>query len=69
MCVAGPLLLISASVLVQLVDGHCKPAAAVLCCSDARVPPELVMDQGLGDLYVIRQASAQAGLLCPYLIT
>ncbi len=33
-----------------------KPFAAVLCCSDSRSPPELVFDQGFGDLFVIRVA-------------
>ncbi|HEU4626961.1 MAG TPA: carbonic anhydrase [Steroidobacteraceae bacterium] len=33
-----------------------KPFAIVLGCSDARVPAELVFDQGLGDLFVIRVA-------------
>ena len=33
-----------------------KPFAIVLGCSDSRVPPELVFDQGLGDLFVIRVA-------------
>ncbi|MBX2867406.1 MAG: carbonic anhydrase [Acidiferrobacterales bacterium] len=32
------------------------PIAIVLGCSDARVPAELVFDQGLGDLFVIRVA-------------
>src|SRR6266481_3698848 len=32
------------------------PFAIVLSCSDSRVPPELVFDQGLGDLFVIRVA-------------
>jgi carbonic anhydrase len=32
------------------------PVAIVLGCSDARVPAELVFDQGLGDLFVIRVA-------------
>ena len=31
-----------------------EPFAIVLGCSDARVPAELVFDQGLGDLFVIR---------------
>lgn len=32
------------------------PFAAILCCSDSRVPPEVIFDQGLGDLFVIRIA-------------
>jgi carbonic anhydrase len=32
------------------------PQAVVVCCSDSRVPPELVFDQGLGDLFVVRTA-------------
>lgn len=33
-----------------------RPCAIVLGCSDARVPVEIVFDQGLGDLFVIRVA-------------
>ncbi len=32
------------------------PFAIVLGCSDSRVPPEIIFDEGLGDLFVIRQA-------------
>jgi carbonic anhydrase len=32
------------------------PLAIILGCSDARVPAEIVFDQGLGDLFVIRVA-------------
>jgi carbonic anhydrase len=32
------------------------PFAAIVCCSDSRVPPELLFDQGLGDVFVIRTA-------------
>ncbi|GIW11342.1 MAG: carbonic anhydrase [Chloroflexi bacterium] len=33
-----------------------RPFAAVLGCSDARVPPEILFDQGIGDLFVLRIA-------------
>ncbi|MGQ0644558.1 MAG: carbonic anhydrase [Elusimicrobiota bacterium] len=33
-----------------------KPFAIVLGCSDSRVPAEIVFDQGLGDLFVVRVA-------------
>jgi carbonic anhydrase len=32
------------------------PFAAIISCSDSRVPPELLFDQGLGDLFVARVA-------------
>jgi carbonic anhydrase len=32
------------------------PFAIVLSCSDSRVPPEVVFDRGLGDLFVVRVA-------------
>merc|ERR1719343_428784 len=32
------------------------PSVAVLGCSDSRVPVEIVFDQGLGDMFVIRVA-------------
>jgi carbonic anhydrase len=38
-----------------LVDAQ-APFAIILGCSDSRVPAELVFDQGLGDLFVIRVA-------------
>ena len=40
---------------VELVKEQ-KPFAIILGCSDARVPAEIVFDQGLGDLFVIRIA-------------
>lgn len=33
-----------------------KPFATIFSCVDSRVPPELIFDQGLGDLFVIRTA-------------
>jgi len=38
-----------------LVAGQ-EPFAIILGCSDSRVPAEIVFDQGLGDLFVIRVA-------------
>jgi len=40
----------------ELPIGRQEPLAIVLGCSDARVPAEIVFDQGLGDLFVIRVA-------------
>ncbi|MGO9930525.1 MAG: carbonic anhydrase [Steroidobacteraceae bacterium] len=39
----------------ELAAGQ-QPFAAILGCSDSRVPVEIVFDQGLGDLFVIRVA-------------
>jgi len=39
----------------ELLEGQ-APFATILGCSDSRVPAELVFDQGLGDLFVIRIA-------------
>lgn len=39
----------------ELVGGQ-EPVAIILGCSDSRVPAEIVFDQGLGDLFVIRVA-------------
>jgi carbonic anhydrase len=39
-------------------DQH--PLVAVLSCSDSRVPPEVVLDQGLGELFVVRVAGNSA---------
>ena len=40
---------------IDLAAGQ-EPFAIILGCSDSRVPAELVFDQGLGDLFVIRVA-------------
>jgi carbonic anhydrase len=39
----------------QLLAGQ-EPIAVILGCSDSRVPAEIVFDQGIGDLFVIRVA-------------
>jgi carbonic anhydrase len=39
----------------ELVGGQ-RPFVTVLACADSRVSPELVFDEGLGDLFVIRVA-------------
>jgi len=39
----------------ELLAGQ-EPFAVILGCSDSRVPAEMVFDQGLGDLFVIRVA-------------
>lgn len=38
------------------VAGGQHPHAIVLSCSDSRVPPEIVFDEGLGDLFTVRVA-------------
>ncbi len=42
-------------ILVQLAQGQ-HPYATILGCSDSRVPPELIFDAGLGELFVVRVA-------------
>lgn len=46
----------SLSKLQELAKVGQSPMAAVLCCSDSRVPVEIIFDQGIGDLFVIRVA-------------
>ncbi|MCI0497048.1 MAG: carbonic anhydrase [Thermoplasmata archaeon] len=38
------------------VLGGQSPIAAILSCSDSRVPPEMVFDAGIGDIFVVRTA-------------
>ncbi len=33
-----------------------KPYAIVVGCADSRIPPEIIFDQGIGDIFVIRVA-------------
>jgi carbonic anhydrase len=48
----------------ELVSGQ-APFAIVLGCSDSRVPAEIVFDQGLGDIFVIRVAG---NIIAPSLV-
>jgi len=38
------------------LQGGQRPFAVILGCSDSRVPPEVIFDHGLGDLFVVRVA-------------
>ena len=49
---------------IELAAGQ-EPFAVILGCSDSRVPVEIVFDQGLGDLFVIRVAG---NIVAPSLI-
>src|SRR5213082_732815 len=48
--------LISHTKRAELATMRQYPIAVVLGCADSRVPAEIVFDQGLGDLFVIRVA-------------
>src|SRR5262245_41394070 len=57
--VAGELKQPTGSVLVKRRQALAKtqnPFAVILGCSDSRVPPELIFDMTLGDLFVVRTA-------------
>ena len=41
--------------------GGQTPFAIILTCSDSRLPPEVIFDQGIGDLFVLRNAGNVAG--------
>ncbi|WP_274917999.1 carbonic anhydrase [Streptomyces sp. WZ-12] len=45
----------------QFVAQKQKPFGAILACIDSRVPPELLFDTGLGDLYVMRTGGTAVG--------
>ena len=47
---------------LQTLDGQ-EPFAVVLSCSDSRVAPEILFDQGLGDLFVVRDAGNVVGAI------
>jgi carbonic anhydrase len=45
----------SQGVRESLAKGQ-KPYAIILSCSDSRVPPEIIFDKGLGEIFVVRVA-------------
>jgi carbonic anhydrase len=45
----------SAERRAEVVSGQ-HPFAIIVGCSDSRVPPEIIFDQGIGDIFVIRTA-------------
>lgn len=45
----------------QTIVSNQNPFAVIVGCSDSRVPPEIVFDQGLGDLFIIRVAGNVVG--------
>ncbi|HOB52607.1 MAG TPA: carbonic anhydrase [Acidobacteriota bacterium] len=46
---------IQKEILADLAKGQ-QPYATILCCSDSRVPPELIFDAGFGELFIVRVA-------------
>lgn len=46
---------IDSATIKKLSEGQ-KPHAIVLSCSDSRVPPEIIFDQKLGEVFVVRTA-------------
>ena len=47
----------------ELVAGQ-HPAAIVVACSDSRVAPEVIFDQFLGDVFVVRVAGTEQRKRC-----
>ena len=45
----------------EVSDSGQQPFAIILACADSRVPPEIIFDQGLGDVFVIRVAGNVLG--------
>jgi len=46
---------------IHETEGGQHPFAAIVSCSDSRVPPEIIFDEGIGDLFVIRTAGNLVG--------
>jgi len=51
--------------LKEFADSKQVPKAIVLCCSDSRAPVEMIFDQDIGDLFVIRVAG---NIIAPSLV-
>jgi len=47
---------------LTLLEGQ-HPPVAIVGCTDSRVPPELIFDQGFGDLYISRVGGGAVGAL------
>jgi len=47
----------------KALAGGQQPFAALLSCSDSRTSPEIIFDQGLGDLFIVRDAGNVPGPL------
>ena len=45
----------------KVLQNKQEPFAIILGCSDSRVPPEILFDQGIGDLFIIRVAGNVLG--------
>ena len=41
---------------VKATASNPRPFATILTCADSRVPPEIIFDQGIGDLFTVRVA-------------
>lgn len=49
---------------VKEISQEQKPFAVIIGCSDSRIVPEIIFDQGLGDLFVIRVAGNTVDNVC-----
>jgi carbonic anhydrase len=45
----------------EAIASQQNPFAIIVGCSDSRVPPEIIFDQGLGDLFIVRVAGHVVG--------
>ena len=47
---------------MECVSGQ-QPIAAIVGCSDSRIPPEVIFDCGIGDIFIIRVAGTVLTML------